>query len=137
MQTMETKNKEFNPIEIADDIITQLYYLRNKEHFSESVLMKGISLFEYLVGLSNAEIESPEVRNTSRILAKQNKELLIQSGFKLDEQLDSLHKGKDIIKKLIVNPTSCSNEQIEIVQDLLLKVSMPVWKKKIMVLKDK
>lgn len=127
-------NKEFNPVSIIDELIMELSYIKNGSTFSSEKLQKGIELIDHLLSLSN-EPQEEVVEDKLGFSPFQDKKYVYSEKYKIEEHKNELEKANGIIKKFIVKPTEFDKNDIENIQELLLKISLPIWKEQVSILK--
>jgi hypothetical protein len=127
-------NKELNPVSIIDELIMELSYIKNGSTPSSEKLQKGIELIEHLISLSD-ESHEEVVEDKLGFSPFQDKKYFYSGKYNIKEHKNKLEKAKEIIKKFIVKPAVFDKNDIENIQELLLKISLPIWKEQVSILK--
>jgi len=131
-KTMKSRkfNEEYNSLAIIDELIMELSYIRTGSNPSKEKLQKGIDAVEYLIKLSNEPYEEMKEEKLG-ISPSQGTKYLYTGKYKIQEYKEDLYEAQENIKKLMETPATIDNENIEKFQELLLKISLPIWKEQI------
>lgn len=125
---------ELNIVSIIDELIMELSYVKNGEAPSNEKLKKGIEIIENMLSLAEhpREISTEDKSGFNPFQMK----LFFYSGkYKIGEHKEMLEQVKEKIKNIIANPENSDIMEIEKTQELLLKISIPIWKEEVSILK--
>ncbi len=133
---MRTKkiSPELNVVSTIDELIMELTYVKNGKAPSNEKLKKGVEIIENMLSLT----EQPKERSAEDKLGFnpfQMKQFFYSGKYKVEEHKEKLEQAKESIKKIIGNPDNSDKKDIEKIQELLLKLSIPIWKEEVSILK--
>ena len=141
---------ELNIVAEIDDLIMELTYIKNGNSASIEKLNKGIEIIELIISLSE---KSTEKSTESKLGFNpfHNTQHYFSEEYNITEYKKELEIVKNKIKIFIKNPAEIKKSalllflplklikksDIEIIQELLLKISVPIWKEEVSILKPK
>jgi len=129
---------ELNVVTEIDELIMELTYIRNGNLTSIDKLKKGVEIIELIISCSEKPEEKDEKEEEILGLNPFHYRQHFYSGkYQEADHKHELEKAKESIKKFMENPTGSDKKDIEEIQELLLKISIPIWKEKISILKPK
>jgi len=119
--------RRINPVRLADDTIYALSSIVRNRQADIGSLKSGIELSDYLIELLE-DFQTDMDKNSFppyRLVGQDMKSIK-----KLKITKDEVIKIKMMIKNLIEEPSSHTNEEIRNIQKTLLDVTMPMWQKR-------
>lgn len=127
---------EVNVVADIDELIMELTYIKNGNSASVDKLEKGIEIIELIISFSEKQREKTGDEKIGYI-PFHNKQHFYSGNYNVEEYKDELKKAKESIKKFIENPQASDKDNIEQIQELLLKISIPIWDEEITILRPK
>lgn len=127
---------ELNVVAGIDELIMELTYIKNGNPASIDKLNKGVEIIELIISLS----EKPKEKATESKLgfnSFHDRQEYYSGKYNVAEYKEELEKAKESIKKFIKNQADSHKDDIEKIQELLLKISVPIWKEEVSILKPK
>lgn len=127
--TMHFQNLErfYNPVRIADELVLAL---SEGGQISPKLLLEGIKLCEYLTNLLE-EVKTPtsHKEETWPFHALSNKSAFEEIEIDIDQMLAKIKDVSSLLNNLKENPTLQKTEQINKIQEYLVTVTVPIWRK--------
>jgi hypothetical protein len=121
-------NRLFNPARLADATVLALSAIERGDKVPPELLRGGIELCDYLISLFE-ELEVPQlVEEQWAFHRARDKKVLQESGIDIKSMHVKVNNAKEWINGLIQNPSSYTQEQIKNIQELLVTVTMPMWR---------
>lgn len=133
---MNTKDlsKSNNPITLIDDLIMEFSLIIEGQSPSSEKIQKGIDLINYLINLTQ-ESNEKYLEDKSCFSQLQTRKRVLITESQNSEYRIELEKIKINFENMLIHPTDILLPEIENIQELLLKISLPIWKEQINVLK--
>lgn len=129
---MNTKlfDKDYLSISIIDDLIMELSLIKSGNKPSAEKLQQGIELIKYLIKRLNEPSVEPNIEQAgiSPLCYKTNDYI---GSYKINATKENLEDISQFLKKYTKSDTNIEIKEIESIQDLLLKVSLPIWKNQV------
>lgn len=127
---------ELNVVTEIDELIMELTYIKNGNTASIEKLNKGVEIIELIISLSKKPTEKA-TEDKFEFNPFHDRQHYYSGRYNVAEYKDELERAKRKIKKFMENPTDSDKNDIEKIQELLLKISVPIWKKEVSILKPK
>lgn len=127
---------ELNIVAEIDDLIMELTYIKNGNTVSIEKLNKGVEIIELIISLS-AKPKEKLTEDKIEFNPFHDRQHYYSGKYNFAEDKDELEYAKMTIKKFIENPTDSYKNEIQKIQELLLKISVPIWKEEVSILKPK
>lgn len=127
---------ELNVVAEIDELIMELTYIKNGNTVSIDKLKKGMEIIELIISFS----EKPKEKVSEEKLEFNpfhDRQQYYSGKYNVTEHKDELESAKESIKKFIEDPADADKSDIEKIQELLLKISVPIWKEEVSILKPK
>ena len=127
----DSPNQFIDLTKLADDVVLGLSSIERGSKVPPELLEKGIELCEYLLylveGLKAAEFEKERLPFHS---VRDDREALRESRIDIDREYTKTEEVKNWIGDLIDNPSSHTREEIEVIKEHLMTLTMPIWQKR-------
>jgi hypothetical protein len=130
----ESQNKGINPVSLIDDLIIEISYMKDGQPPSLEKFKQGTSLIESILNIAGAP-NKQSTEDKSCFSLVQTKKRLFFDEAQIINYKGELEKIKVILETISVSKTQIPVNELEILQELLLKISLPIWKEQIKVLK--
>jgi hypothetical protein len=127
-------NVEFNIVPRIDETIMDLSYIKNGEPISADKLNRGIDLIDKMFSMSG-QLNERKGEDKLGFSSIKEKRFVYSAKFNVEEYKSELENAKLSLKNLISTPSSIDTKELEKIQELLLKVSIPIWKEQVSILK--
>jgi len=133
---MRTKkvSSALNVVSSIDELIMELTYIKNGIVPSNEKLKKGIEIIENMLSLDEHPKEI-SAEDKSGFNPFQMKQFVYSDKYKVGEHREKLEQAKESINKIMANTGNLDKKDIEKTQELLLKISIPIWKEEVSILK--
>lgn len=119
-----------NPSKTADDIVLGLSLIEREGNVSPELLKEGIEFCDYLMNLLE-EVRTPSSQKEQWIsLTIRDKDAIKESMINIDDTISKLKNAKECLNKVIESSSSLTPEQIRNIQEILVNVTMPMWRKR-------
>jgi len=119
-----------NPSKTADDIVLGLSLIEREGKVSPELLKEGIEFCDYLMNLLE-EVRTPSSQKEQWIsLTVRDKDAIKESMINIDDTISKLKNAKECLNKVIESSSSLTPEQIRNIQEILVNVTMPIWRKR-------
>lgn len=128
---------EINVVAEIDELIMELTYIKNGSKASIDKLTKGVEVIELIISFTENLKEREKKEGKEGINPFHDRQLHYAGKFQVVEHKDELEKAKESIKKFMEFPVVSEKQDIEKIQELLLQISVPIWKDQISILKPK
>ena len=133
---MRTKrvSSQLNVVSTIDELIMELTYVKNGKAPSIEKLRKGVEVIENMLSLTQQpkEISAEDKFGFNPF---QMKQFIYSGNYKVEEDKEKLEQAKESINQIITNPENSDKKDIEKIQELLLKISIPIWREEVSILK--
>jgi hypothetical protein len=133
---LRNSTTELNIVAEIDELIMELTYIKNGHTPSDDKLKRGLELIELIISFS----EKPKQKvNEEKFgyTSFHDMQHYYSGNYNVAEYIDELEKAKESIKEFMENPKESDKTDIEKIQELMLKISVPIWDEEITVLKPK
>ena len=123
-------DKDYLSISVIDDLIMELSLIKSGHKPSVEKLEQGIELIEYLI----VRLDEPKKGHSIKQLGispLRPKSITYPDSDEIHSTKQELEEVKQFIKKSIESSESIDKGVIESLQDQLLKLSLPIWKKQV------
>lgn len=127
---------DVNVVAEIDELIMELTYIKNGNTASMEKLKKGLEIIELIISFSETQKEKAFDLKIG-YSPFHDRQHYYSGNYNVAEHKDELEKAKEIIKEFIDNPEGSDRKNIEKIQELLLKISVPIWDEEITVLRPK
>ena len=127
---------ELNVVAEIDELIMELTYIKNGHVGSIDKLKKGVEIIELIISFSEGPKEKL-VEEKIGYTPFHDRRQYYSGKYNVAEHKVELEMAKESIKKFMENPQNSDKVDIERIQELLLKISIPIWDEEISVLKPK
>lgn len=128
--------KELNVVAEIDDLIMELTHIKNGNDASIEKLNKGVEIIELIISLSEKSTEK-SAESKLGFNPFHDKQHYFSGEYDVIKYKAELERVKNEINKFIEHPANVKKSDIEIIQELLLKISVPIWKEEVSILKPK
>ena len=117
----------YNPVRIADELVLAL---SEGGQISSKLLLDGIKLCEYLTSLLE-EIKAPTSQKKEQwpFHALCDKNAFEEIDIDIDKMLVKIKDVRLLLNNLKENPASQKPEQINKIQEYLVTLTVPIWRK--------
>ena len=119
----QIRDRIVNPVKLADNAVLTLSALERKDEVSEDRLNEAISLCDYLLQLLESSPSEVIGVPTGSII-----ELDREALHKTEVKAEDLHNVRNWLTDITNDRTSHGKEDLEEMQALLVKVTMPMWR---------
>lgn len=123
-------NQFIDPAKAADDTVLALSSIERGREVAAELLEIGIKLCDYLIQLLR-ESKTPEVKEEEyacRGVRYVEIRALQQSKIDIDKEIDKTEQVREWINDLMKDPSSHTQEEITIIKEHLMTITMPIWR---------
>jgi hypothetical protein len=125
---------KFNVIPIIDDLIMELSLIKNGYPYNSEELVDGLKEIETLISDS---INFMGKANDKMICGDCTRDDLYYAftKSKLSLEIMKLKETREKIRMIVCDPQTLDKDDIDNMQEALLKISLPLWKEQVLLLK--
>ena len=118
-----------------DELIMLLTNLKNGNSVEKEDLNKGVDMIDKIISFSEKNSDS-NVNKSSGYTQFHDGQKNYPSGFNADDQMQNLKEAKRKIKSLIENQRDSDKNEVENLQKILLRISIPIWTEEVSISKS-
>jgi len=126
---------ELNVVSEIDNLIMQLTY-KKKGTALKDELKKGVKIIELIISFSEKSKGYVTEENTG-YYPFHERQNYYSGKYNVEQHKAELENAKSTIEKCIKNKKDSTESDIENIQKLLLKISVPIWKEEVSILKPR
>jgi hypothetical protein len=130
----ESLNKGINPVSLIDDLIIEISYMKEGQAPSFEKFKQGINLIESLLSIAGSPTKK-STEDKSCFSHVQTKKQLIFDEAQIINYKSELEKIKQFFETILLAKIKLPIDELETGQELLLKISLPIWKEQIKIIK--
>lgn len=130
----ESQNKGINPVSLIDDLIIEISYMKEGKAPSFEKFKQGINLIESILSIAGSPTKKSTEDKSCFSLVQTKKQLIFDEA-QIINYKSELEKIKQFFETILLAKIKLPIDELETGQELLLKISLPIWKEQIKIIK--